>query len=128
MRMSDWSSDVCSSDLVAGADSRRFHAALAMAAASAATGAATRVYLHGDAVLLLVPPLRSPDDDRHRMSGLPTLAQMLDEALELGVRLICCQIGLAMAGIAAESLDPRMEAGGLVGLFAMLGDDRLVTV
>src|SRR3546814_5237922 len=115
MRMSDWSSDVCSSDLVAGADSRRFHAALAMAAASAATGAATRVYLHGDAVLLLVPPLRSPDDDRHRMSGLPTLAQILEESLELGVHIICCQSGLAMDGIAVESLDPRIAVGGQIG-------------
>lgn len=114
--------------IVAGADPRRFHAALSMAAAAAAAGAATRVYLHGDAVLLLVPPLRSPDDDRHRMSGLPTLAQMLDESLELGVRLICCQSALAMDGIAVESLDPRIEVGGLVGLLGALGDDRLVTV
>jgi predicted peroxiredoxin len=114
--------------IVAGADPRRFHAALAMAAASAATGAATRVYLHGDAVLLLVPPLRSPDDDRHRMSGLPTLAQILDEALELGVHMICCQSGLAMADIAADSFDARIETGGLVGLMGALGDDRLVTV
>jgi predicted peroxiredoxin len=114
--------------IVAGPDPRRFHAALSMAAASAATGAATRVYLHGDAVLLLVPPLRSPDDDRHRTSGLPTLAQILDEAFELGVHLICCQSGLAMDGIAAESLDSRIEVGGLVGLLSALGDDRLVTV
>ena len=114
--------------IVAGADARRLHAALSMAAASAAAGAATRVYLHGDAVLLLLPPLRAPDDDRHRMSGLPTLAQLLDEALELGVHLICCQSGLAMAGMAADGLDPRIEVGGLVGLFSSLGDDRLVTV
>jgi hypothetical protein len=33
-----------------------------------------------------------------------------------------------MAGIAAESLDPRMETGGLIGLLTVLGDDRLVTV
>ena len=114
--------------IVAGADPRRFHAALSMAAASAAGDTATRVYLHGDAVLLLVPPLHSPDDDRHRMSGLPTLAQVLDESLELGVHVICCQSGLAMAGIAAENLDPRMEVGGLVGLLSALGNDRLVAV
>lgn len=114
--------------IVAGADPRRFHAALSIAAASAASGAATRVYLDGDAVLLLVPPIKSPDDDRHRTNGLPTLAQLLDESLDLGVRLICCQSGLAMAGIDAESLDPRMEVGGLVGLLSALGDDRLVAI
>lgn len=113
---------------VVGADARRFHAALSMAAASAATEAATRVYLHGDAVMLLIPPLRSPDDARHRAAGLPTLEQMLDEALGLGVRLICCQSGLLMTGLVADSLDPRIEIGGLVGLFGSLGDDRLVAV
>lgn len=114
--------------IVAGADARRLHAALSMAAASAAGGAATRVHLHGDAVVLLAPPLRAPDDDRHRMAGLPTLAQLLDEALGLGVHLICCQSGLAMTGIAADAIDPRIEIGGLVGLLASLGDDRLLTV
>jgi len=114
--------------IVAGVDPRRFHAALSIAGASAAAGATTRVYLHGDAVLLLVPPLKSPDDDRHRTSGLPTLAQLLDDSLDLGVLLICCQSGLAMAGIDAQSLDSRMEVGGLVGLLSALGDDRLVTI
>ena len=114
--------------IVAEPHARRFHAALAMAAASAATGAPTRVYLHGDTVMLLAPPPRSPDDDRYRAAGQPTLAQMLDEALALDVKLICCQSGLAMAGLAADALYPRIEIGGLVGLFGSLGDDRLVAV
>ena len=74
--------------------------------------------------MLLAPPPRSPDDDRYRAAGQPTLAQMLDEALALDVKLICCQSGLAMA----DALDPRIEIGGLVGLFGSLGDDRLVAV
>jgi predicted peroxiredoxin len=114
--------------IVAGPDPSRFHAALSVAAASAATGAGTRLYLHGDAVALLGSLLVSPDDDRYRAAGLPTLAQMLGEALGLGVGLICCQTGLAMAGLGADALDPQIEVGGLVGLMATLGDDRLVMV
>jgi predicted peroxiredoxin len=114
--------------ILAGADPSRFHAALSVAAASAATGAGTRLYLHGDAVVLVAAVIPSPEDERHRRAGLPTLAEMLDEALALGVNLICCQSGLALAGLSADALDPRIEIGGLVGLFAALGDDRLVMV
>jgi predicted peroxiredoxin len=105
----------------------RFHAALSVAAASAATGAATRLYLHGDAVALLASPV-SQDDGRYHAAGLPTLALMLGEALGLGVTLICCQTGLALAGLEADAIDPQIEVGGLVGLLATLGDDRLVMV
>ena len=111
--------------IVGGADPARFHAALSVAAASAAAGARTRAYLHGDAVALLAA-LSSPDDNRHRAAGLPTLAEVLDEALALGVVLICCQSGLALSGLPANGLDPRIEVGGLVGLFTALGDDRLL--
>lgn len=114
--------------IFAGPEPSRFHAALSVAAASAATGAKTRLYLHGDAVALIASSLVSPDDDRHRAAGLPTLAQMLGEALGLGVTLICCQTGLALAGITADALDPQMEVGGLVGLLATLGGDRLVVL
>lgn len=114
--------------ILAVADPVRFHAALSIAAASAATGSKTRLYLHGDAVGLLASPLVSPDDDRHHAAGLPTLAQMLGETLGLGARLICCQTGLALAGLTAEAIDSQIEVGGLVGLLATLGDDRLVTV
>jgi predicted peroxiredoxin len=106
----------------------RFHAALSIAAASAAAGATTRLFLHGDAAGLLACPVSSPEDGRYRAAGLPTLAQMLDEALTLGVILICCQSGLALAGLAADALDSRIEVGGLVGLLTALGDDRLVAV
>ena len=112
--------------IVAGADPARFHAALSVAAASAAAGAPARLYLHGDAVALLTPPPISTDDGRYEAAGLPTLAQMLEEAFGLGVALICCQSGLALAGLAADTIDARIEVGGLVGLFATLGDDRLV--
>ncbi|WOK37258.1 DsrE family protein [Sphingomonas sp. C3-2] len=112
--------------LIATADADRFHAALSVGLASAATGARTRVYLHGDAVALAAPPHHAPGDARYATAGLPTLAQLLDEARALDMQLIFCQSGLALAGLEADALAPDFEAGGLVGLMAGLGEDRLL--
>lgn len=108
-------------------DAARFHAALSIAAASAALGERARVYLHGDAVALATGP-DGPDDARYAAGGLSTLCQMLAEALALGVRLTVCQSGLALSGMDATTLDPRIESGGLVSFLGSLGEDRLTTV
>lgn len=97
--------------LIATADSARLRAALTLAAASAALGGRTRVYFHEDAVPLLV-------------TGEPLIAT----AMESGATLIACQTGLAVAGLEATALPEGVEAGGLIGLLADLGDDRLDTV
>ncbi|MCJ8157441.1 DsrE family protein [Sphingomonas sp. LaA6.9] len=114
--------------IVTSADPTRFHAALSIAAASAATSAPTRVYLHADAVALAAPPHDCPDDARYAAGGLPTLAQLIEEVRALSVRLIVCQTGLALASLDAGALGPNIEAGGLVSLLSSLGDDRLVTL
>lgn len=113
--------------LVVSADADRFRAALSLACAHAALGERTRLYCHELAVHLIVAG-NDPDDDALRASGLPTRAQLLDEARESGVEIIACQTGLAAAGIAFDTLPAGIEAGGLVSLLAELGDDRLVTI
>lgn len=95
--------------ILATAEPPRVDAAGALAAASAALGAPTRLYLHGDAV-------RALDDPR------------VGIAIELGALVIACQTGLADAGIDLDTADPRIAAGGMVSLLAELGDDRLVTL
>ena len=65
----------------------RLHAALAIAAASAATGASTAVHLHAEAVALLAPPISAPEDQGYAAAGLPTLAEMLDRRPEEVIRL-----------------------------------------
>lgn len=113
--------------IVTSTDPSRFHAALSIAAASAATDAPVRVYLHADAVALAAPPYACLDDARYAAAGLPTLAQLIDEVRAMGVRLIACQTGLALTALDASTLGPGVEAGGLVSLLAALGEDRLVT-
>lgn len=112
--------------LVAGPDGGRLHAALSFAAASAATGAATRLHLHGDAVSLLAPPIAMAGDARHAAAGLPTLAQIFEDALDLGVAVSACQSGLALANLAADAIDPRVTMDGPVGMLLAAGDDRLI--
>ena len=97
--------------LIATADPARLRAALTLASASAALGGRTRVYFHEEAV----PLLATPD---------PLIAT----AIETGAALIACQTGLAAAGLSAEQLPEGVETGGLIGLLADLGDDRLDTV
>lgn len=114
--------------IVTTGEEARFHAALSIAAAHAALGGATCIYLHADAVRLAVPPHSAEDDARFAAAGLPTLAQAFEDVLALEVRMIACQTGLALAGITVAELDPRIETGGLVSMLRDAGQDQLVTV
>ncbi len=104
--------------IVAGGDPARLRSALEVAAAQAALDRPARLFLQGDAAILL----RS-DDVR---AGLPSLRQMLDEALALGVEVTVCQSGLALGGMTAAELPAGVETGGLVELMASAGDDQLL--
>src|SRR3546814_19064391 len=97
MRISDWSSDVCSSDL-----------------ASAALGRVVAIYLHADAVRLLDPGLNWAEDVRFAAVGSPAIAELLGSAMELGVRITACQTGLALTGLPADALPQGVAPGGLV--------------
>jgi len=112
--------------LVVAADPERFHAALTYAAAAAATGCPVHVHLHEAAVALLRSPMAAPSDADRADAGIPTLAQIFDDALSLGVAMTICQSGLALARLQLDRLDPRLEPQGPVGLLAALGDARLL--
>ena len=76
---------------------------------------------------LLRTPIAGPRDAAHAAAGLPGLAALLTDALSLGVRLIACQSGMALAGLTAADLPQGVVAGGPVGLIQATGDeDRLL--
>lgn len=112
--------------LVAVADAERLHAALTFAAAGAAMGSTIRLHLHEGAVSLLRAPITAAGDAARAKSGLPTLSEILEEALNLGVSVTACQSGLALAGLDLAQLDSRIGAQGPVGLLSELGDDQLL--
>lgn len=102
-------------------DAERLRGGLVLACAEAALGGTVRLFLQLDAVVLLASPLSAPRDGVHAAHGLPTLAALLDDALELGVRVIACQSGLALADLTPAQLDSRIEQGGPVGVLAATG-------
>ena len=103
-------------------------AGLELAAANAALGGRARLFAHGEAVAALALPMRDAHDPDYACAGLPTLAELFEEALALGVEAIACQSGLALTGLTADGLDARMAYGGPVSLLRDLGEDRLVAV
>ena len=103
--------------IVAGPDEERFRSALEVAAANAALDRTTRVFLQGGAASLLrFSPAQV--EEPQAAPGMPSLAQLLEEALALGASVTVCQSGLALAGMRADQLPEGVETGGLVELLA----------
>jgi len=111
------------------ADPARLRAALALARAEVALGSSARVFIQGEAAALLHAPIAAPQDAAWQAAGEPTLARLLDEALDDGVEISLCQSGLAMAGIDAARLDRRIAMTGPVAFLATAGPQvRLLTL
>ncbi|BAK68254.1 hypothetical protein SLG_35790 [Sphingobium sp. SYK-6] len=107
--------------VVVSADPVRLRAALALARAEVALGSAARIFLQGEAAALLRPPVTAPQDAAWQAAGEPSLARLLDAALDDGVAISLCQSGLAMAGMDARQLDRRIELSGPVAFLAAAG-------
>lgn len=103
-------------------------AGLELAAANAALGGRARLFAQGEAVAALALPIGDARDPDYAGAGLPTLADLFEAALALGVEAIACQSGLALMGLTADMLEPRMTFGGPMSMLQTLGEDRLVTV
>lgn len=107
--------------LIAGPDPDRFHAALSLAAASAALDRPTCVFLQAEAVSLLRPPFTAA---RYAAAGMPTLAELLEESQAMGVAIRACQSGLPLAAMSAADLPSGVEASGLIAMLS--GEAELV--
>lgn len=114
--------------IVTSGDADTLYSALLLASSAVAQGGSARVFCDGPAVPLLRPATVAPLDAGRASHGQPRLSELREEARELGVRLVACQAGMALAGLEIEALGDGVEAGGLVGLIGELGDDRLVTL
>ena len=115
--------------IVTTGDAERLRGALTVACAEAALGGSVHIFLQLDAVALLSLPIVAPRDADHAAHGLPTLAALIDDGLALGVTMTACQSGLALAGLAADAIDPRIAVGGPVGVLSRHGgEDRLLLV
>jgi predicted peroxiredoxin len=113
--------------IVAVAEGRRLYAALEAGMAATALGRPARLFLQGEAAMLLRNPVSFDGDEARRAAGQPDLAWLVEEAIAMEVALFVCQSGMALAGIAATELVPHVRAAGLVSFMAEIGpDDRLI--
>ncbi|MBO9576757.1 MAG: DsrE family protein [Sphingobium sp.] len=115
--------------LLVSADPARLRAALTLGRAEIALGGAASIFLQGEAAALLKSPIADPRDTAWAAAGEPTLAALFDEALDDGIAVSLCQSGLAMAGIEASVLDPRIVLTGPIAFLSNVGDEmRLLTL
>ena len=113
--------------IVAAPDPERLRGALTLAAAQAALGGRARLFLQLDAVALLRAPIAAPRDAGHKAAGLPSLEDLLAEALSLGVALSACQSGMSLAGLSLADLPLGTEVTGPIALLqAQTEADRLI--
>jgi predicted peroxiredoxin len=104
----------------------RLHAGLTVACAAAALGRPVRLFFHGEAVAALATERRWMGDNAYAAAGLPSVAELIGSALELGAAAMACQTGLQLCGLAADALPDGIEAGGMIAFLADARDDELV--
>jgi predicted peroxiredoxin len=88
--------------------------ALMFATLAASSDYRTILYCVQNAVDVMVKG--AVEKNEKPVPGLPTLAQRLEEALEMGVEIQCCTQTMANKGISEEDLIPKAMACGAMNL------------
>lgn len=115
--------------LLVGADPVRLRAALTLARCEIALGGDARLFLQGEAVVLLRSPVAAPQDAAWRAAGEPTLAALIAEALADGAAISLCQSGLAMTGLTPDAVPAGIQFTGPVAFLAAVdAHTRLLVV
>lgn len=114
--------------IVTTPDAERLRGALMLASAQAALGNAAAIFLQLDAVELVREPMAAPNDEAHSNAGLPTLAQLLEEAIMLGVEISACQSGMAVQGMTVADLPFGMSVTGPVAFLQATADNARLLI
>ncbi|UFN50185.1 DsrE family protein [Roseomonas sp. OT10] len=107
------------------------HYALVVATAAAALGRPVTLFCTngGCRLLLRDPPLLGEAREaRLAERGVATLAELLEAAEALPLRLVACEAGLRAEGIAAGALRPGVEVAGIVTFLEAVGPGQIVTL
>ncbi len=110
--------------ILADDNPERLRTALVLASAHAALQGNTRLFFQGAAVAMLKVPIADPDGIRQSATGLPTIGQLFEEAIKLGVSLTCCQSSMALLDLVSADFDGRIEWGGMIGFLSMIEPGR----
>ncbi len=104
----------------------RLHAGLTLACAAAALGRPVRLFFHGEAAAALSPARHWAGDDTYAAAALPSVADLVASALDIGIAIMACQSGLHLCGLTAAQLADGIDTGGMVAFLADAGDDQLL--
>ena len=110
----------------------RAHYAFVMAAGAAATGRRVTLFATNEGCRALARDWSAVEgaerDDWVQAQGVAGLEELRAAAVELGVRLLACDSGLAMASLAQAALLPEVAVAGVPAFLAAVEGGAIVTL
>lgn len=110
----------------------RAHYAFVLASGAAALGRDVVVFATNQGCAALLEDwsalAESGRDEAVQAAGVAGLAELREAAIELGVRLIACEAGLRMAGLAGEALCPGVQVAGVASFLEAVGCGQMLTL
>ncbi|MCQ9154047.1 DsrE family protein [Acidomonas methanolica] len=117
--------------MICGPDWHRAHQAMVTAAGALSLGRDVLVFAGGSGVLALARDWERLDgaaaDSDARARGVAGYAVLREAVSGLGARLLACESGLRMAGLAPEDLAPGVEVAGVVRFLEEAADGPFMT-
>jgi peroxiredoxin family protein len=110
----------------------RAHYAFVLAAGAAALGRPVVLFATNAGCHALAEDWRAltqaSDDTAVRGTGVAGFAELREAATELGVKLLACEAGLRIAGIAAERLRADVEVAGVVTFLVATAGGQVISL
>jgi predicted peroxiredoxin len=109
----------------------RGHYALMLATAAAAIGRPVTLFATnaGCRLLLRDAPLeRDGREQKLSQSGVATLAELMEAAQALGIRLIVCEAGLRAESLTEKPLAEGVEVAGIVTFLGAVGSGQVISL
>lgn len=109
----------------------RAHYALMLATAAAAIGRPVTLFATnaGCRLLLKAAPLESDGrEEKLSSSGVATLAELMEAAQALGIRLMACEAGLRAESLVDEPLAGGVEVAGIVTFLGAVGQGQVISL
>ncbi|MGA9867795.1 MAG: DsrE/DsrF/DrsH-like family protein [Acetobacteraceae bacterium] len=113
--------------LLISGGAERAHYAFVIAAGAAALGRDVVVFATNEGTRALCADIAHLDA-QDRPAGVASLAELRAASVDLGVRMIACETGLLMAGIAASALLDGAEIAGVATFLAAVGDGQMLSI
>ncbi|QCE34056.1 hypothetical protein FAI40_01150 [Acetobacteraceae bacterium] len=113
--------------LLAGDDRNRAHIAFSLSLAALALGREVTIFAGGKSVRLFRKiNLECDKENCPEAEGVLCLDKLIEESLQLGIKLIACETGLFQTNLKETDLIDGVKVGGLVGLLAEVDEDKLM--